>query len=133
MPEEREIVERYWGVCRKWIFLYPCRKSRTVTKWCYDFSYLTVDYHGVYTNYIGCELNTLYSWRAFELTFSFDQFTLYFVTKCYGSLREEKGACSPGVATITHLRKALGSDLERVLRENKDPGETTTPEVERPT
>lgn len=41
MPQQREVTERYWGWCTKWYVPYPCRKTRTVLKWCYDFSYLT--------------------------------------------------------------------------------------------
>ena len=35
---ERETVTiRYWGVCWRWIFPYPCRKTRQVQKYRYDF------------------------------------------------------------------------------------------------
>src|SRR5258706_11338572 len=83
MPEQRQVAETYWSVCWKWIFPYPCRKTRIVTRWCYDFSYLHVSYRYVYTIYQGCELNILYRWRKFELTWSGDDFTLYFLTKCF--------------------------------------------------
>ncbi len=36
---EIEVVVRYWSTCWKWGFIpYPCRKSKTVTKYKYDFS-----------------------------------------------------------------------------------------------
>jgi hypothetical protein len=112
-PTQRQVTETYWSVCWKWIVPYPCKKSRTVTKWCYDFSYLTVDYHYVYTNYVGCEFNNLYKWRTWELSFSSGAMTLYFITKCYGSLRPQTGACSNDGA-IEYVRKALGDDVAKL-------------------
>jgi hypothetical protein len=76
---------------------------------------LTVDYHYVYTNYVGCELNQLYAWRTWELNFSGDSFTLYFVTKCYDNLKETTGPCSPDLAVI-ELKRILGDDFEKVMR-----------------
>ena len=114
MPHQEQITETYWGWCSKWYIPYPCRKTRTVTKWCYDFSYLTVDYHYIYTNYVGCEFNQLYSWRKWELSGSGDQFTLYYVTRCYDSLKQSTGPCSPDLA-LTELRRVLGDDFEKVL------------------
>ncbi len=35
--ERVEITETYWSVCWKWIFPYPCKKSRTKVKFQYDF------------------------------------------------------------------------------------------------
>jgi hypothetical protein len=35
--ERVEITETYWSVCWKWIFPYPCKKSRTKLKFQYDF------------------------------------------------------------------------------------------------
>src|SRR5215207_3572771 len=96
MPEQRQVQETYWSVCWKWIFPYPCRKTRTVTRWCYDFSFVVVSYRGVYTNYWGCEFNQRYEWRRWELTFSFEDFTLYFYTKCFSSLLTSTGPCTPG-------------------------------------
>jgi hypothetical protein len=115
VPHQQQVIERYWGWCSKWYVPYPCRKSRTVTKWCYDFSYLTVDYHYVYTNYVGCELNQLYAWRQWEPNFSGGAFTLYFVTRCFDNLKTSTGPCSPEIA-VTHLKQALGPDFEEVIR-----------------
>jgi hypothetical protein len=108
MAYQQQVAERYWGWCRKWGIPYPCRKTRTVTKWCYDFSYLTVDYHYVYTNYVGCELNQLYPWRQWELNLSGDVFTLYFVTRCFDNQKTSSGPCSPEV--IGRLQTMLGSE-----------------------
>ncbi len=118
MAQQVDVVEHYWGWCSKYYIPYPCRKTRTVKKWCYEFSYLTVDYHGVYTNYVGCEFNVLYSWRAWELTFRFEAFTLYFLTKCYSTQRPSAGSCSNDLA-ISYLKKTLGPDLKRVLLDDE--------------
>lgn len=115
MPEQRQITETYWSVCWKWIFPYPCRKTRVVTRWCYDFSFVVVSYHGVYTKYWGCEFNIRYEWLRWELTFRFEDFTLYFITKCFENKLAEKGACSPG-PVIAHLRNVLGPDPLKTLR-----------------
>lgn len=109
MPVQREVTERYWTWCRKWGIPYPCRKTRTVVKWCYAFSYLTVDYHGVYTNYVGCEFNDLYSWRQWELTFRFESFTLYFVERCYSTLKTRSGSCTND-EVVLRVRRFLQSD-----------------------
>jgi hypothetical protein len=109
MAYQQQVTEHYWGWCRWWGIPYPCRKTRTVTKWCYDFSYLTVDYHYVYTNYVGCELNQLYSWRQWEFSLSGGAFTLYFVTRCFDDQKTSSGPCSPEV--IGRLRQMmLGSE-----------------------
>lgn len=127
MPHQEQVVEHYWGWCSKWHVPYPCRQTRTVTKWCYDFSYLTFDYHYVYTNYVGCELNQLYAWRDWELTLSSGASTLYFVTKCYNDLKPAKGPCSPEVA-IGHLKQVLGPDFDSVIRGERKFGEPASPE-----
>lgn len=114
MPEQRQVAETYWSVCWKWIFPYPCRKTRIVTRWCYDFSYLHVSYRYVYTIYQGCELNILYRWRKFELTFRGEDFTLYFYTKCFESLLSAVGQCVPA-GVIQHLKNVLGPDPIKTL------------------
>jgi hypothetical protein len=40
MCETVTYVESYWTVCWKWIFPYPCKKYRTVTRWCCFFSWI---------------------------------------------------------------------------------------------
>jgi hypothetical protein len=118
MAYQQQVTERYWSVCWKWIVPYPCRKTRTVTKWCYDFSYLTVDYHYVYTNYVGCELNRLYSWRQWELNFSGDVFTLYFVTRCFDNQKTSSGACSPEL--IARLQAMLASEQREAVQASRE-------------
>ena len=125
VAHQEQVTERYWTWCSKWYVPYPCRKTRTVTKWCYDFSYLTVDYHYVYTNYVGCELNALYSWRKWELNGSGDSFTLYFVTRCFDNLKTSSGPCSPQDAVI-FLKKALGDDYDDVVTGKRQFGESSS-------
>src|SRR5436305_13778991 len=113
MPHQEQVTEKYW--CPgpwPWEWFNTC--TRTVIKWCYDFSYLTYDYHFVYTNYVGCEGNDLYAWRQFELSFSSGASTLYFITKCYNDQKERTGSCSPENA-IAQVRKVLGSNFAESL------------------
>ena len=35
--QQETVTVRYWGVCWKWIFPYPCRKTKQVTRYRYDF------------------------------------------------------------------------------------------------
>ncbi|MFE9692265.1 hypothetical protein [Micromonospora sp. NPDC005806] len=119
MPTQRQITETYWSVCWWGFVPYPCRKTRTVTKWCYDFSYFTYDYHYVYTNYRGCEYNNLYSWRQWELSLSSGASTLYFVTKCYDTQRPRTGPCTPDTA-IARAREVLGERLVGRTNEGSD-------------
>jgi hypothetical protein len=127
VAHQEQVVEHYWGWCSKWYVPYPCRKTRTVTKWCYDFSYLTVEYHYVYTNYVGCELNSLYPWRTFQLNGSGDSFTLYFVTRCFDSLKTSSGSCSPQNA-VAQLKRVLGADFDKVVRGEGQFGEAASRE-----
>jgi len=61
--EKAEVTERYWSVCWKWFVPYPCRKSRTVTKFKYDFfptrTRVTWPFR---CRYEGCCGASLYSW-----------------------------------------------------------------------
>jgi hypothetical protein len=61
--ERLEVIETYWSVCRKWIFFYPCKKSRTVTRFRYDFlpwrSRITWPFR---CKYEGCCGGLLYRW-----------------------------------------------------------------------
>lgn len=122
MAEQREIEERYWTWCSKWYVPYPCRKTRVVTKWCYDFAFIVVSDRGIYTNYWGCEFNNRYEWRAWHwFPVGFGDSTLYFVTKCFNNALDIKGICSAASA-ITHLKKVLGPDLLKVLSEGEVDG-----------
>ena len=37
MPTQETVYQKYWTWCKAWIVRYPCRKTRKVTKWCYQF------------------------------------------------------------------------------------------------
>jgi hypothetical protein len=110
MAEQREIVETYWTWCSKWHIPYPCRKSRTVTKWCYDFTFLVQSDRGIYTNYWGCEFNNRYEWRDWHwIPVGFSDSTLYLVTKCFKDALSSKGPCS-GESVETYIANALSRD-----------------------
>src|SRR6266487_4171914 len=82
MCETVTYVEGYWTVCWKWIFPYPCKKYRTVTKWC---CFCTLE---------GCADNQLYSWTTFCFNI-FGSTTYYNITKCFDSPKTPQGNCTP--------------------------------------
>lgn len=61
--DQVEVIETYWSVCWKWIFPYPCKKSRTVVRFRYDFlpwrTRLTWPFR---CKYEGCCGARLYRW-----------------------------------------------------------------------
>ena len=62
--EPVDVVESHWGVCWKWIFPYPCKKSSTVKKYRYDFLPWRTRFSWVpfRCSYEGCCGARLYSW-----------------------------------------------------------------------
>jgi hypothetical protein len=52
-----EVTERYLGMCDGWID-YPCRKTRTVTKWQYQNLYVKVTKLFVYCWYEACQYSS---------------------------------------------------------------------------
>lgn len=87
MPEYVTVTERYWG----WCTWYPCRKSRSVKKWCYDFSIGRVQHWLVYCRYEGCEGDTLYRWSGACLGWGSGWF--YKKRVCFKNKIEEVGVC----------------------------------------
>jgi hypothetical protein len=125
MPEQREVTEKYWTWCSKWHIPYPCRKTRVVTKWCYQFSFIVVSNRGFWTNNWGCEFNLRYEWRDWHIfPVGFDDSTVYFVEKCFKNRIDSSGPCSSGVA-VDYLKKTFGSDLSSLLGEGSSDKETT--------
>ena len=61
--EKTEVEEKYWTWCRKWKIPYPCRKSRTVTKYRYDFMPTRTRVTWPFRcRYEGCCGASLYGW-----------------------------------------------------------------------
>jgi hypothetical protein len=61
--ERVQVTESYWSWCSVRIIPYPCKKTRTTTKYRYDFlpwrSLITWPFH---CNYEGCCGSSLYRW-----------------------------------------------------------------------
>lgn len=93
MPSQVTITESYWSVCWKWKIPYPCKKYRTVTKWCYNFRWIKEYRWGFFCYLEGCENGVLYDWYAFCLNI-FGSQTFYNIEKCFGKERDVKGECS---------------------------------------
>lgn len=78
-----------WGVCWKWIFPYPCRK--TWTCYCYNFEWVKLLKFGIFCRARGCELGIEYGW--WEWCLGVGSTTVYNVRACYKSQRSVTGEC----------------------------------------
>ncbi len=91
----QRVTESYWKTCWKWGWLpYPCKRYRTVTKYCYQFS--SVGDHcavGLETHY-GCENGTQYKWRDACLGW-FHNYRGR-TTICFNEQLEADGSCKEG-------------------------------------
>ncbi|MCH7964660.1 MAG: hypothetical protein IH852_12070 [Bacteroidetes bacterium] len=94
MCETITYEEGYWTVCWKWIFPYPCKKYRTVTKWCCFFSWIKETRWGVFCTLEGCADGQLYKWTAFCFGLLGTAY-FYNLTKCFSSAKSPKGSCTP--------------------------------------
>lgn len=92
MGEWRTWTESYWTVCWKWIFPYPCKKYRTVRRWCITFDWVKESRYIFYCSIEGCAGGRRYTYGAF----CFNVFgTAYFygVTKCFDRELTPSGTC----------------------------------------
>jgi hypothetical protein len=89
-----QMVESYW--CPgpwPWQWFRTCR--RTVTKWCYNFTWIK-EYRWLIACYIeACENGVLYSYWAFCFGL-FGSATFYNIQKCYDNELSRKGECGAG-------------------------------------
>lgn len=93
MATQETITERYWTWCDGWFGIpYPCRKIRTVTKWCYEFSEVKVTKWGLYCQYVGCEHGISYKWSDWSC-FGIGTGYVYGVTRCFSSEKTRAGTC----------------------------------------
>ncbi len=70
MPICSPATQKYWTVCWKFIFPYPCQKTRNVTVCTYDFAWLCITYVFFFiAKFTGCEqtqeFGVKYTWYAF--------------------------------------------------------------------
>ena len=88
MPRQETVYAYYWSMCKKGWFRYPCRKTRKVTKWCYQFDTLKMTCFGVFARCMGKEDNIWYKWheRCFNL---FGTKWYYNVRKCFDDPRDK--------------------------------------------
>ena len=92
MPEQITTTESYWTVCWKWIFPYPCKKVRTVTKWCYNFRWVREYRWGFFCYLEGCENGVRYTWYAFCFNL-FGTETYYNIYMCFNNQKQRNGSC----------------------------------------
>jgi hypothetical protein len=94
--EEVEVEERYWTWCRKWGVPYRCRKTRTTTKYRYDFRPTRTRVAPPFRcRWEGCCGNRLYKWshwcRWGTGNSAWDQF--HTVTRYFKSPLNSSGDC----------------------------------------
>jgi len=94
VPTQTTVNETYWAVCWKWIFPYPCKKTRTVTKWCYDFSVVHETCRVFSATLYGCERGREYKWTSG----CFGWFDAYYTNKhlCFSKPLDDTGSCQEG-------------------------------------
>lgn len=97
MPVEKEVVETYWTWCRKWGVPYPCRKKRTVVRWCYTFRVWRRNLFGPLEYNIACENNFEYTWKKWTWYVGFGTYLHFDVDKCFPKRipdKDRKEGCS---------------------------------------
>jgi hypothetical protein len=109
MPHQEQVIETYW--CPgpwPWEWFDTCK--RTVTKWCYDFSWVEETGYFFFSYDKGCEDGVEYGWYAFSLFIVGS--TYYGAGKmCFDSQLSRIGQCA-GVsieavkapATVPHVQ-----------------------------
>jgi len=95
MPTQETVTETYWTWCYKKVLgvkiPYPCKKSRTVTRWCYQFKSVHIHHWLFYCTFEGCEAGTLYKWG--EACFGLGSTWVYDVRKCFDHELDSAGTC----------------------------------------
>ena len=97
MAVETEINEKYWTWCKvAWRIKRPCRKTRTVTRWCYQFSIWKQNKFLSLTNNKACENDIEYSWRKWNdwNDFGVGSVTYTNVEKCFSNKMEGRNGCN---------------------------------------
>jgi len=86
------VTETYWTVCWAWIFPYPCRKSRTVRRWCCNFSWIKETRWFFFCTLEGCSGGVRYNWTAFCFNVLGTAW-FYNITKCFDNELSPSGKC----------------------------------------
>jgi hypothetical protein len=92
MPTLETVYVKYWTTCKKFGIPYPCRKTRTTQKWCYQFDTVRVFHWFVYCRYEGCEGGTLYKWSG-PCFGSIGSSWVYNIRQCLKNKLSEEGNC----------------------------------------
>ena len=72
--------------------IYPCRKTRTETQWCYEFERVKVTKWGIYCQYDACEAGKRYTWSDWYCL-GVGSGYVYNVRRCFSTQRKEVGTC----------------------------------------
>jgi hypothetical protein len=85
-------------VCeRPWYCLWFCKKCRTETRWCYNFSSIQSSCRVFYESLYGCEQGKEYAWSAE----CFGWYTACFTgtTQCFANRLTSTGGCSASICS----------------------------------
>ena len=105
--EEQQTVT----VCeRQWYCLWLCKKCKSETRWCYNFSSIQSSCRVFFESLHGCEQGREYEWTAG----CFGWFTACFTgtTQCFANRLNSTGQCSTSLCTapigmLAPIRKTL--------------------------
>lgn len=92
MCRTERVDEPYWAVCWKWIFPYPCKKYRTVTRWCCEFEWIKETRLFLFCILEGCAGGKRYRWYGFCFNL-IGTATFYGVRMCFKSEKRPVGTC----------------------------------------
>jgi hypothetical protein len=110
MGYQTQVTETYWCPgAWPWEWFDTC--ERTVTKWCYDFSWVEENGYGLASHLIGCENGVEYDWWAFSFNiFGSEHYGPG--TMCFDDELDRYGVCEPGFVNVKLL--AVTANAPRV-------------------
>ena len=89
-------TRKYWTFCSGWMGIpYPCQKTTTDWKFCYQMTKYTREVQGLQTKVTMCEGNDQYVWlepgiNTLTNLFPSEQNP---IEKCFGSAKQRTGSC----------------------------------------
>jgi hypothetical protein len=86
------VYENYLTICWWGWVPYPCIKTRLVTRYCYDFTWVRGHEWGLWGWYEGCCGGRKYSWSSFVFNV-WGSKTWYNIRKCFSSEPSSSGEC----------------------------------------
>jgi hypothetical protein len=87
----KEFQETYWGTCiNRWGAPYLCQKTRTIRRFCYQFS--SIQIAGASKKTVACEGHDRYEWWEYGW-FGFGNWADPAGERCYNGEKTRSGSC----------------------------------------